>query len=104
MAQQPLVILEDAVLVAMAGNPALVKELPFLKSLRRDQALPARRGCGTCNEGPAAKASHASFESAKKLIASLDSGKKRAIKSLMNTRGLRVVYRDNSNRLIELTF
>lgn len=102
--RRKLVVLEESALMNMALNTGLVKEFPFLQSLSRVVRGEVRRsgGCGSCSK--ASQERSVVFAAAKQTIASMDSSKKRRLKELLNAEQARVTYRNNSGKVIQLTF
>jgi hypothetical protein len=99
MAKHKLIHVEEGTITSMANNPAVVKEFPFLASVRK---LKARRpGCGRC--GAARTGTAAVYGAVKSTIAGLDGSKKRRLKELLGADKVRVRYTSGS-RTLELTF
>lgn len=98
--KRPLVVLEESTLTLLAGSPAALKEFPFLGSLGRE--APRKRGCGRCGRANGART--VAYSSAKAVIASLDSSKKNKLKALLNAQRVRLTYRTDGGRLMQLTF
>jgi hypothetical protein len=103
-ARRKLVVLEDSTLASMALNDAIVKEFPFLAPLGRVVRGGGSRqgGCGSCGRAAQEKANI--FASAKQTIAGMASDRKRRLKELLHAEQARVTFRNNSGKIVQLTF
>lgn len=101
--KKQLVVLEDSTLTAMALNPVVAKEFPFLASLAKNarSGATAKKGCGSCNRN---KEKVLQMAQLKKVVAGLPSDKKRRLKELMNTEKMRVLFKDSAGKPQQLTF
>jgi len=99
--KRKLVVVEEGTITSMASNAAFTKEFPFLASLAAKTAG-KKGGCGGC--GRAAAERTAVFTAAKQALAGMDSDKKRRLKELLNTTQIRITYKNNSGKLVQLTF
>jgi len=81
-----LLRIEEATLVAMAGNPIFVKEFTFLRGLA--QLRKKSTGCGRCNKGAGKRVQL--INGAKQAIISMGAEKKRRLKTLLRTKKVRV--------------
>lgn len=99
--KRKLVVIEEGTITSMASNDTFKKEFPFLASLATKTAN-KRGGCGGC--GRAAAERTAVFTAAKQALAGMDSDKKRRLKELLNAAQVRITYKNNSGKLMQLTF
>lgn len=99
--KRKLVVIEEGTITSMAANAAFTKEFPFLTSLASKTGS-KQRGCGSC--GRAAAERTAVFGAAKQALAGMDSDKKRRLKELLNTSQVRITFKNNSGKLVQLTF
>ena len=99
-----LAVIEESTIAGMAMNKAFLAEFPFLASvgrtIRSENGKP--KGCGGC--GRAAQERSAIFTAAKQAISSMDSTKKRRLKELLNAQQARLTFKNNSGKVIQLTF
>lgn len=95
-----LVVLEDGVLTSMAHSEAFLKEFPFIKTLQGTK--PKKSGCGGCNAAMNARKAD-EFSRVKAAFASMGDDRKRVLKQMLNTRKIRIIYRDGK-RIQERTF
>jgi hypothetical protein len=96
--KKKLVTIEEGTLAALAANPVALREFPFLGALNRRGG---GKSCKPCNRR---RAEATGFGPAKKTIAGLDSTKKRKLKEILNAEQVRVLYKDGSGRVVQLTF
>ena len=99
--QKTMVVLEEATLATMAINPKLLAEFPMLApiaNMLRTQGV----SCGSC--GAAAKNRAAVYAKVKLAIVALTPDKKKRLKEMLNTRQVRIVYKDTADRPQQLTF
>ena len=80
-----LLIIEEAVLVSMAGNPNFIREFPFRKSVAN---LSARRTCGRCSRTASKRVQ--SVNAAKQQVVSMGKEKKSRLKKLLRADKVRV--------------
>lgn len=98
--KKKLVVIEDGALLSMANNAAIIREFPFLSALASRNL--GNRGCGRC--GRARVERTIAYMSAKIKLAGMDATKKRRLKELLNAQQVRITYRNNSNKVVQLTF
>jgi len=101
MPQTKLLILENSTLDVLAGRSDVLQILPFLRSLKQ---APQKRKCGSCGGNAGSRVRADTYAAAKRTIGGLPQASKQALKRALNTSGIRVVYRDEKNRVIQLTF
>lgn len=94
-----LLIIEDSVLLAMAGNPSFLKEFPFLSGLK--DTPKAKSGCGRCGR-TAAKRVNATNGVKSSLIA-MGVEKKQRLKKMLNAEKVRIRVAQGG-RVTEYTF
>ena len=95
----PQVTIQESTLAAMACDQRFLVEFPFLSELKR---APRKRGCGGC--GAKAGVRSDVYQTVKAKLATMDSTRKQTLKRLLNTKGVRIVFRDAKNQTIQLTF
>jgi hypothetical protein len=101
--KRKLVVIEDGTLTSMALNGNFVREFPFLASIGQQlKGKTGKRKCGSCAK--AAKERAVVFTSAKAVIAGLPQAKKRQLREMLNAEQLRITYKNNSGKMIRLTF
>lgn len=98
--QHTLLIIEDAVVINMSGNPTFVKAFPFLAAVNK-VAKKAPSKCGGCS-GDAGKYA-ATLNSAKSSLRSMTNEKKLQLKTMLNAKKVRIRFRDG-NKVLEVTF
>lgn len=81
-----LLLVEDAVLFSMAGNPNFVREFPFLSGLK--SLSKAKPGCNTC--GRAASQRVSLINGIKSTLVSLGAERKQRLKKMLNTQQVRI--------------
>jgi hypothetical protein len=92
-----LLVIDEAVLVAMAGNPNFVSEFPFLAN-----AFTAKKsGCGRCSRAAAARVGQ--VNTVKNSIVSLGAEKKQKLKTLLNAEKVRIRVA-HGNKVTDYTF
>lgn len=98
---EPVTLLNitDSYLAGMARNQAVLTVLPFLKSLG---TIRTRPGCGSCRSSN--KIASNTYATAKRLIAGLPAEKKAALKRAINAHKVRINFRTDNGRIVELTF
>lgn len=87
-----MVVLDDSVLYHMASNSQFVSSFPFLSTLKN-----AQKSCG-CS-GPSIDTN-----AVKRQIAALDAEAKKRLKKLLNADRVRLIYRNEAGKLVQLTF
>lgn len=86
MENHKLLIIEESVLVAMAGNPNFTKEFTFLAPLAK--ATKASTGCGRCNRRASKRATL--INGLKLSLVSMGAEKKKRLKQLLNADKVRI--------------
>ena len=99
--QHKLVLIQDSLLDSMAADVKFSRELPFLKGLLN---LPRPATCRSCNRGQAQVVRQQTYASAKRTMAGLPAEKKRKLKELLNAKQIRIIFRNDGGKIIELTF
>jgi len=97
---QDLVIIENSTLSAMMADSEIVSQVPCLQNI--NTASTKKAGCGKCGRKNSAKA--AEYTSIKNCLAGMSSDNKRALKKILDTRRVRIVYVNDNGRIIKLTF
>lgn len=94
-----LLILEEAVILNLAGNPNFVQEFPFLSGVISTAA--GKPGCGRCNR-TAAKRINA-INGVKQAFLTMSPEKKQRLKHLLNSEKVRVRLL-SGGKVLEYTF
>jgi len=100
--QQPrhvLVVLTDGVLTRLAASDSFITEFPFLSALTK---LTRTGGCGACGRRNSANAE--AYNAVKRNIAGLASDRKQKLKHMLSAKAVRVIYRADDGKVIQLTF
>ena len=95
-----LLIIDEGVLLGMAGNPGFIKEFPFLKSLAKTHNQKST-GCGRCNRS--AQRRVAQINGAKQSIVTMGAERKQRLKKMLNAEKVRVRVA-NAGKVSEYTF
>jgi len=96
-----LVVIENATITQMLGDPKMVKALPCLR-IASNAAQQPRAGCGKCGRKNRQQA--ADYTEIKRCIAGLASEGKRTLKNLLDANKIRIIYVNGRGRIIKLTF
>ena len=96
---QELVIIENSTVAAMLADSEIVSQMPCLQNIT---AQAQKSGCGKCGRKNSVKASE--YTGIKNCLASMSADNKRKLKQILNATRLRIVYVNNSGRIIKLTF
>jgi hypothetical protein len=99
---QELVIIENGTITGMLADASIVAQVPCLQSAAAAANAQPSKGCGKCGRKNSAKA--AEYTSIKNCLASMSSDNKMKLKQILNATRLRIVYVNNSGRIIKLTF
>jgi hypothetical protein len=94
-----LLILEESVLVAMAGNPIFLKEFPFLSGLKLSEKT--KSSCGRCNRSSSRRLN--SINGIKSSLIAMGVEKKQRLKKMLNAEKVRIRVA-NGGRVTEYTF
>ena len=97
---QELVIIENSTVAAMLADSEIVSQMPCLQNITTAQAQ--KSGCGKCGRKNSVKASE--YTGIKNCLASMSADNKRKLKQILNATRLRIVYVNNSGRIVKLTF
>lgn len=89
----PLVILDDALLLTLARNQAALTEFPVLQNLTTVASAPRGRGCGGC--GGQKTDVGLLLNSVKASLANMPPDKKRTLLRLLNAQRVRIIYFEN---------
>lgn len=92
------VVLENAKILALAGDVRFTSEFPFLNQVKA-AAGAKKSGCSACAERARQRAVSAAVEAAKSAIAALPADRKRRLKEMLNAPQVRVYH-----GRVELTF
>jgi hypothetical protein len=97
-----MVVVQDGTLSTMATSQTFLREFPFLASL---QSAPKRRGgCGTCNRGSKNSIRADTYMQAKRQLARMSPPKLTKLKALLDAQSVRIIFRDDTGRTVQLTF
>jgi hypothetical protein len=94
-----LLILEEAMLVSMAGNPNFTREFPFLDQIKGNSS--SNPDCSKCNND--AQKRVALVSGVKQAIVSMGAEKKARLKAMLSTEQVRVRVNDGG-KILEYTF
>ena len=92
-----LVVIENATIARMAGDPQFVQAFPCIKV-----AQPAKRGCGRCGRRQAAGADN--YAEIKNCIAHLGNNDKLKLKQMLGADRIQVTFKSASSKVIKLHF
>jgi len=95
-----LKVIEDSTIISMANNAIFVKEFPFLERVKK--ASRRKSGCSRCQVSDQHKADI--IQKAKQGLAGLASSRKARLKTLLDAKKVRVIYRTPTGKVIKLTF
>jgi hypothetical protein len=96
-----LVVIEDATIIGFANQPQILKQFPFLRSLK-GAGMPT--GCASCSKGrKQAQRTQTLLASAKSSLVGMGDDKKRALKRLLNTEKVRITLKQGK-RIVQHTF
>jgi len=97
-----LVTINDSMLRSLTCDQRFLAAFPCLQQGKKGlQAAPSQ--CGRCrNKRKAAQA--AALQGLRQCLAGLDAASKRELKRLLNTKQVRIVYRNGAGKTIQLTF
>jgi len=97
---QELVIIENSTIAAMLADAEIVSQVPCLQNI--DASPVKKSGCGKCGRKNAAKATE--YTSIKNCLAGMSSDNKRKLKKILDANKVRIVYLNDTGRIIKLTF
>jgi hypothetical protein len=97
---QDLVIIENSMIMAMMADAEIVSQVPCLQNI--NTASTKKAGCGKCGRKNTAKALE--YTSIKNCIAGMSSNNKRTLKKILDAHKVRIVYLNDTGRIIKLTF
>lgn len=109
MSEKPLsnlLIIDDAMVTAIMGNSKIISQIPPLavavSNARANPNAGKGGGCKPCQ----AKARNVAINlmSVKKAIARLPNDMKKKLKELLKAKEIRIVYKDDSGKMIQLTY
>jgi hypothetical protein len=96
-----LLLVEEATLMAMASNPNLVKEFPFLNGLKTAPASPKAGGCGRCSQKASRRISV--VNGIKQSLIAMGAEKKQRLKKLLNAEKVKIRVA-TGGKITEFTF
>lgn len=106
MAKHKLLVIDDSMATAIISNVKIGEAIPPIKQIgdvvKAKGAIPKVGGCGRCR--PKARNVAIDIMHVKKTIAQLSEAYRIKLKELLDTHQIRIVYRTDSNKLIQLTF
>lgn len=94
-----LLILEEAMLVSMAGNPNFTREFPYLDQIKG--AKSSNPNCSKCSKDVQKRVSL--VNGVKQAIVSMGAEKKARLKAMLSTEQVRVRVSDGG-KILEYTF
>lgn len=95
-----LLLVEEAVIFAMAGNPRFVAEFPFL-SAAKNLVKTAKASCGVCSSS--AQTRIKTVHAIKLAIRQLSPERKTKLKSMLNATQVKLRMRENK-KIVDYTF
>lgn len=93
----PLVVIDDGLVTSMAANAEFVRTFAFLKNVKDVRA----GGCNCARRTPTATTT---FDTTKRTLAQMDDTLKRKLKEMLRAIRVRIIYRNNSNQIVSVTF
>lgn len=97
---EKLVVIEDSTITALLTNPKLLVDIPALKSA----ASVKNTGSPTCKPcARKAAARHLNYAHVKKVIANLRGTQLARLKTELGADKIRVIFKNDSNKLIQIT-
>ena len=108
MEEHKLLVLDDSMVMSIMNNNKIVSQIHAIKvAVDRARAAPGaggmkKGGCTPCQ----AKARNVAINLmlVKKTIAQLPDESKKKLKELLNAKQVRIVYRNDAGKIIQLTF
>lgn len=106
MAKHKLITIDDSMAVSLMTNVQVTQAIPAIKiaadRAKSKGAVPVRGGCKPCQ----AKARNVAVDlmHIKKAAAQLSNQDRIKLKELLNTDKIRLIYRNDSNKLVQLTY
>jgi hypothetical protein len=98
MATHKILVLEDSVLLTLAGNPNFTQEFPFLANASKPKSKP---GCAPCNRAAVRRLQ--SMHIVKQSIVNMGVEKKKRLKEMLSAEKLRLRLAQNG-KVVEYTF
>jgi hypothetical protein len=95
-----LLIIEDATVIGFLRHPGIISQPEFAFLSQAATQLGSGR-CGSCQQK---RAQALNINGLKQAIANLDHPAKAKLKTILNARQCRIVYRDAANKQATLTF
>lgn len=108
MEEHKLLVLDDSMVMSIMNDNKIISQIHAIKvAVDRARTAPGpggvkRGGCTPCQ----AKARNVAINLmlVKKTIAQLPDESKKKLKQLLNAKQVRIVYRNDSNKIVQLTF
>ena len=108
MEEHKLLVLDDSMVMSIMNNNKIVSQIHAIKvAVDRARATPGaggmkKGGCTPCQ----AKARNVAINLmlVKKTIAQLPDESKKHLKALLNAKQVRIVYRNDAGKIVQLTF
>lgn len=97
-----LVVLEDSTIISLLNDPTYSESIPCFYN-KRELFRTNSNGCGACAHKRQEKRRSAMAQ-IKSCLAGLSSEKKTQLKSLLDTKKIRVVYVNAGGQVVQLTF
>lgn len=102
-AKRNLVTIEDSTIQALLGRKDLITRLPACFELAAKQQRRTRmRICASCQ--PASRRNGIDYGRIKQCLAHLQGANRRLLKTVLNARQIRIVYRNGHGQRITFTF
>lgn len=96
-----IVVIEDSTILSLIKDPAYESAIPCFAGKR--DAFKSGGGCGSCAAKRRARQKQ-TMAGIKSCLAALSPEKKTELKSLLNTRQIRVTYTNASGKIVQMTF
>lgn len=97
-----MVVLEDSTIISLLNDPMYAESVPCFYN-KRDLFKSSGGGCSACAQKKQEKRRNAMAQ-IKSCLAGMSSEKKTQLKSLLDTKKIRVVYVNASGQVVQLTF
>lgn len=97
-----LVVLEDSTIISLLNDPTYAESIPCFYN-KRDLFKSSGGGCGACAHKRQEKRRR-DMAQIKSCLAGLSGEKKTQLKSLLDTKKIRVVYVNAGGQVVQLTF
>lgn len=97
-----MVVLEDSTIISLLNDPTYAESIPCFYN-KRDVLKSSGGGCSACAQKKQEKRRNAMAQ-IKSCLAGMSSEKKTQLKSLLDTKKVRVIYVNSGGQVVQLTF